>query len=85
MSTRLVAKAAQLMLHDKVDLQAATYTPDGTVVEAVGVVYSSTSYSVRINADGTVTCSCQYGRHNTGSHSHDIALRMEAERIRNRP
>lgn len=75
-------KAVRLVLHNRVTL---TTTPDfgddGELLHATGTVEGDTgTYTVVITPAGS-TCTCTHGTNHPGrTHSHDQALRLQAQR-----
>ena len=73
-------KALRLVVTGRVHVEGFICDEDGSVAYAGGTVESSRTYHVEFTPAG-VTCDCPWGMNRNTTHSHDLALRLEATRL----
>jgi len=75
-------KAVRLVTSEHVHVDTATFNGDGQLVTATGTVEGDTGLWTVTIQPGATTCDCPYGeaRVDAAGHSHDLALRLAAQR-----
>ena len=76
------AQAHDLVVAGRVSVADALFDEQGVVVYAMGQVEGSHGERYTVTLTPTsVKCDCEYGKFRETSHSHDQALRLQAQQI----